>query len=481
MSLAKKIAQNTAWLYGAEVISKVFQVVLVIILARKYGADIFGQYSFAMSFTLIFAMFADLGITPFIIREISRNKKLVSTYINNLLFIKALLGVLSFVLIFAIINLLGYPADVKLLVYSFGAYNILFQLLEFVKSFFKAYELMYLDSVIKITEKVITTVLALFLVYYGYPLLYVSYAFLLSMLVSIVVAFFMFRRRIFRAGGSAISRSLIKRILYKNLPFTLILIFSTIYFRIDVVLVNKLLGSAQTGIYTSAMQIVEVFMFIGIFIGVAVFPPLSRSYKTNRQRFWNIYEKILKGLLIAGVPIVMLIWMWGDRFILFLFGGEYSSAGIVLKFLVVFLFFNFFSTLNNYMMVAMDKEKSFARILAVVLILNSIANLVLIKYYDVSGAAFAKVLFEAVYLVGTVVIIGYRIQKEFAVILIKTVLAAMIPYFLFSFIVQLNLFLMLPLAILAYSVLIFLFRVISEDDILLIKEVFNISNAKGAR
>ena len=48
----------------------------IIYTARYLGVTEFGVYSFAMSFTTLFMVLADIGVSQLIIREIARNKKI---------------------------------------------------------------------------------------------------------------------------------------------------------------------------------------------------------------------------------------------------------------------------------------------------------------------------------------------------------------------------------------------------------------------
>jgi len=76
MNTIQTIAKNTGALAISNVITSILGFFLLIYLARYLGEVGFGKYSFALSFTTLFAIFANLGINNYIIREIARNKNL---------------------------------------------------------------------------------------------------------------------------------------------------------------------------------------------------------------------------------------------------------------------------------------------------------------------------------------------------------------------------------------------------------------------
>ncbi|MGB9199887.1 oligosaccharide flippase family protein, partial [Methanobacterium sp.] len=108
MSTTKRIAKNTGVLFISQVISYLLIFFYTIYIARSLGTEGFGTLSFALAFSGIFSIFADLGINTLTVREVARDKSLSNKYLGNGIIIKILLGFFSFGLIILIINLLGY-------------------------------------------------------------------------------------------------------------------------------------------------------------------------------------------------------------------------------------------------------------------------------------------------------------------------------------------------------------------------------------
>jgi len=90
--MSRRILSNSMVLMGAEIFRKILRMVLVITAARILGRELYGGFSWAMGFTLLFWILADMGIHQLIIREIARRPEDVKKYLSNALAIKLLLS-----------------------------------------------------------------------------------------------------------------------------------------------------------------------------------------------------------------------------------------------------------------------------------------------------------------------------------------------------------------------------------------------------
>ena len=111
MNTVQPIAKNTGVLAISQVITSILGFFLLIYIARYLGEVGFGKYSFALSFTTLFTIVANLGMNNYIIREIARNKELTNEYLTNVSLIKFILSFLAFGFIALTINLMDYLRD----------------------------------------------------------------------------------------------------------------------------------------------------------------------------------------------------------------------------------------------------------------------------------------------------------------------------------------------------------------------------------
>lgn len=147
MSTVRRIAKNTTVILLADVVSYLLGLFFVIYTARYLGAGGFGILSFALAFTGIFSLFADLGMSRLAIREVARDKSLARKYVGNISVIKIILVSTTFGLIALAINLLGYPDQTIKVVYLVGLSVVFYAFTGMFYSIFQAFERMEFVSI----------------------------------------------------------------------------------------------------------------------------------------------------------------------------------------------------------------------------------------------------------------------------------------------------------------------------------------------
>ena len=74
--IRQTIVKNTFWLALGEGIGRILTAALLIYVARVLGAEEYGMFTFAFAFVSLLVIFADFGLSPITIRELSKDKEL---------------------------------------------------------------------------------------------------------------------------------------------------------------------------------------------------------------------------------------------------------------------------------------------------------------------------------------------------------------------------------------------------------------------
>ena len=104
MSKIANIAKNTSYFTFALILQKVISFTYFTVLARNLGPEDLGRYYFAISFTTIFAIFIDLGLSNVLTREVAKDEKRTVDLLGNILALKIPLSIFSFLLVLFFIN-----------------------------------------------------------------------------------------------------------------------------------------------------------------------------------------------------------------------------------------------------------------------------------------------------------------------------------------------------------------------------------------
>lgn len=474
MNTVRRVAKNTLSLASAEVITKLLAFVMIIFIARHLQDVGFGKYSFALAFTSFFAIVSDLGLSTLTIREVARDKSLAGKYLGNILLVKFVLSFVSFLLVVVAINLMHYPPDTTLAVYIAGASVVVTSFNQFFRSIFRAFEKMEYEAVVRVIEKVVVFSLVMCLIYFGYGLIEILSAFLISSVFSLVFSGLIVFKK-FAKPKFKVDFSFLKNAIKGALPFGLTAVFVTIYFQIDTVMLSIMQGDAVVGWYNAAYQIIFGLMFIpAAFVG-SIFPLMSKYYKSSEESLKRTYNIGFKYLLIVAIPIMVMGFMFADKIILFLYNLEYAPSISAFRALILVIPIIFLTSLFGPTLQSINKQRIVSYVAGFNALLNVVLNIILIPTYSYIGAAIATVLTEGL----GCILMFYFISRFLTKISIfedvmKPLFCGSILIFFIYYFKQADWILLCVLGVLLYGTLLYILKLISKEDIKLFRNLIKI-------
>ncbi|MDP3066160.1 MAG: flippase, partial [Methanobacteriaceae archaeon] len=288
MNTVQRIFKNTGVLFIAQIINYILAFFYTIYLARYLGADGFGILSFGLSFTMIMGVFADLGLSILAVREISRDKSISPHYIGNLIVIKLVLSFLTMGLIVLLINILNYPSQTILVVYIFAVWMVFTSFTQLFYSVFQAHEKLEYQSVGTILYSIVLIIGVFYGIFNNFSIQWFALIYLITSGIVLVYTFFIYLAK-FPRPQLQVNWNFWKSKMVLALPLSIASIFSTIAFRVDIVLLSLLQGNAVVGWYTASYKVIEVLLFIPIVYGAAIFPVLSNFFVSSKESLQLVY------------------------------------------------------------------------------------------------------------------------------------------------------------------------------------------------
>ena len=390
MATAKRIAKNSLYIFSGNIFGAVIQLILIVYMVRYLGAEAFGKYSFAASFSSIFAILLDLGLSVLSIREISKNTQKAGEYLSNILIIKTVLSFVTLILIFTAINLMRYPPDTTLAVYIFAGIIVLSSFTSSFKSIFRAFERMQYEAVISITEKILVFVLVMSALLYGYGLIGVILAMLMAQAMISLIAFITVLKK-FTRPFSKFDAKLSRKLLKEALPFGIASVFSVIYFQTDTIMLSMMKGDIVVGWYGAAYRLVMGTLFVPIAFVAALYPVLSKSFTSSKEEFIKIFKKGFKLLAIFAIPLGIGTTLLADKIIELLYGNEFTESIVALQILIWVASLMSLYMIVGHVLASMNRQKIDTYVTGVSAILNVVLNFMLIPKYGLVGAGIASI------------------------------------------------------------------------------------------
>jgi len=384
--LRQTILKNTFWLTISEVISKGISFFLLIWIAGYFGPNNYGKIAFSLSFVAIFAFFIDFGFTSIAIREISRDKSKSSKYIENILAIELILGLVTFGFIFISTYFLGKGPEVSKLIYLFGISTILDCFTLFFQSVFCANEKMEYVAVSRFIQGISLLGLIVFLIIHKSSIIVLGYAFIVASIISAVSTLFI-TRSFFSKFFPKINFDICKEIIKEAWPVGLINFAALMFQSFGSVLLGFFRSNREVGLYSAASRITLGTYFLSTILFSAFIPSISRAFKENYHTLKNIIEKYALLNFCIGIPIGIGGFIIAPQLIRFLYGDQYLGSIIPFQILSLNLIFIFMVAFYGQTLIFFDKQKRFLKSYVVGLIVNIILNILLIPKFGVIGAA----------------------------------------------------------------------------------------------
>lgn len=475
MNKIQIIAKNLGLLFISQIISLILGFLYIIYTARYLGVFEFGILSFALAFTGIFGVLADLGLNMLMVREVSRDKSMANKYLGNVITIKIILALITLVLIVLTINLLKYPQNTVEVVYLISLSVILGSFSGTIYSIFQAYEKMEYQSLSQTLSSTLMFSGILLAISLGFTV--IGFA-LVYFVVSLIVFIFSILICLWKFVLPKIEFdwAFWKWILIKALPFGFTSIFVFMYYYIDTVMLSMILinGNEAIGWYNAAYRLVITLSFVPYIFFSSIFPMMANSYKTSHNSLKFAFEKSAKYMALIGIPIAVIITALADKIILITYGNSYLPATIALQILVWSMALIFVNSSFANLLTSIDRQSTIAKITGIIALFNIILNFILIPYYSYIGASIATTIADILNLAIFIFILSktkYKFHRGFSKDIMKVFISAAVMIFLIKILGDINIFLIILISSVGYITTFLLIKGMDKDDVFILKNL----------
>ena len=389
----KKTAKNAGILFAANIISKALNFLYVVYLARYLGAGGFGIISFALAFTLILGVFADLGLQSLSLREISRSKNEAGRYFSNIAFIKIILGIIIFSLLVIAVKRLDYSRDAARVIYLIGLSIIVSSFNNFIYAVYQAREDVKYMGIGNILNSLSMLAGISAAAYFKSGIIIFSGVFLVSAIIVLLYNLTVISYKFFRPKLAA-DLKFWKKLIKDAVPFGLVNVFVIIYFKIDSVMLGTMKTQKIVGYYNASYRIIDVFTALVPSIIFAVIYPKMSAYIELPEKLKSVYIVSFKISLIAGLIISVITVFFARYFVLFIYGRGYYNGVDSLKILVWAFFFICVSSITSGLISSINRQALVTVVAGFGAVINICLNFILIPRFSLNGAAFATVITE---------------------------------------------------------------------------------------
>ncbi|TEU12714.1 MAG: flippase [Anaerolineales bacterium] len=453
MSNLLRLLKNAFSLLTTELVNAVIGVVFTAFLVRHLSVSDFGIYTTITVFLAFGSLFADLGMSQVIVRDIAQERDSGRVVLPNAVLIALSLATLAWgglILLTAVF----YPGRVQGLLLVAGAALLFKAVAQLSAATVRAFERMEILAAINSGVSIVSSALGILLLEMGRGLsaqvgLIVVSAAVTALLLSVIVHFRFVRFSLtFRAAVS-------RRILCETLPIAILLGCNTVLMKSDLVILSKMQTMAAVGIYGASVKIID---FLGIFTASALgamLPFMAARWSQSSPSALRNYQQALRLFIVLGMAVTVGVFMLSGDIVALVFGASYQATALPLRILIWALFFNFLSgPVGLFLLVSRERLFHVIPYALGVTVLSVALNLFLIPRYGYIGASGVRVISSALLFAIKVRIMGYFLERRppWLQIVVRPMIAAAVMGLLIFLMWDLSLLLIVPVGALTYLI-----------------------------
>lgn len=372
------------------------------------GDAMYGFYLSIFSYSFLFYILLDLGITNFNNRNIAQNNQLLNKHFAGIATMKLLLGLLYAFVAFGIGIVIGYNADQLRMLAWVGFNQILLSFILYLRSNISALLQFKTDSFLSVLDRILMILICSVLLWSSwikqpFRIEWFVYAQTAAYLITFLIALGFV---LHHAGPLKLTfnRAFSLMIIRKSLPFALLVLLMSFYSRAEPVLLERLLpdetGFRQAGIYGQAFRLLDAGNNISLLFAVLLLPLFSAQLK--KQESVNQLARLSFSLIIAMSFIIAVSSFFYSRDLMGLLYGLRDGETLVefhyrldhasTAFRVLMGSFVAFSTTYIFgtLLTAGGRLRQLNIVAGSGVAINLILNFVLIPHFLAIGAAYAN-------------------------------------------------------------------------------------------
>lgn len=391
--MQKKLLSGLFWVLLANLLVKPFWILGIEVgVQNAVGNEAYGFYYAIFSFSYIFNILLDLGLTNFNTRNIAQHPQLIGKHLSGILGIKVLLFGLYLVVTFTVGLLMGYGSDEFRLLALLTLCQFLNSLILYLRSNFEGLLMFRWDSLFSVLDRVLMIFICGCLLWSPlrerFNIYWFVYAQLTAYGITALLALVVIGRK---AGLRRLrwDRRFFLVILRKSAPFALLVLLMAAYGHVDSIVLRAMASDEQAGIFAGAFRLLDALTMVAYLVSVPLLPVFSRLCR-EKESVTPYLRLVFWPMMLFAVGTAVACAVWAEPVMRLLYHGRAALYVPVFRVIIFGIIpigltyiFGTLLTAGGYLL----QLNTFA---AVSLVLNIVVNMLLIPRLGATGSAWAS-------------------------------------------------------------------------------------------
>jgi O-antigen/teichoic acid export membrane protein len=408
VSRASILIKNTLYIFAGRASNVFFLFLLALVVSRQLGPAFFGVFSFLTTVVVSASCFSNLGLDVWMVREITKTPEKARHYLSSILGLKTATSLVTIALVFIIFQMTDLSEATRQLLGILSIsilFNTISQTLWHYGDCFKEF---FYHSFLWAVSNIIKSLLGIALVLSYGELKTLVVGIVLAEAIALTLSVYIIRRR-FGRFTLQFQFSVWMDFLSRSSPIAMGAIFSALYFRLDIVMLQLMTDDRVVGFYSAAYKLFEIALVLPQTLMLVLFPSLVEEFYGNRSGFKKRLKKALAVYCFVGSSLALVFFVFSNEIINFIYGEGFLFSAEVLNVLAIATPLFFLNYLLSNILIVSGQEKVNTWSLVGITAFNIALNLLWIPEHGAIGAGWAKLICE----IGLITVLGIQSQKVF--------------------------------------------------------------------
>ena len=364
-------------------------------LARGYGPEILGQYSYVQTVMLFAAPFLASGSEGIVVRDLVREPTSTLDILGSALVVLSATGLVTAILPLLFVWFSQGRTDGFMNMALWTAVGFVPMGFLVLEHYLKAHQNAAMILLARAGSGTLGAAAKFYFIWHHYPISYVLGATAVEAFVLVGVLFW--------AAGAKVplaqwrfSKPVAWAIFEQSFPGMIAAVAVTLFFRANHLLLAHFSDFASVGQYALAFQGIQMFLVVPAVAFGAIYPRLVQVHAVDRAKYDYVMKYLYLGFTATGYLLMFACWLSSGWIFTMFFGQRYEMARHIFNVLAIANIFNFSWQVRSRAIDLTNQTRFHAWVGLVGLVTVTASSLFVIPRYGAVGAAWCVTLATAV-------------------------------------------------------------------------------------
>lgn len=376
-------------MFLGNLVSGVITFLVSVVLVRAIGPAKYGNYSIVFAYLSLFQVLTGFGVDAVLIREVSIHPERRNHLVGHAFVLRSSSSFLAIIVAWTALRFMGYVGEIRLWIYI-ASIGLLFNTRSVFASLFQVDQRVAVYAVPEMLLGGFFNVLLLLAIYKAFPITFLIILQTLQSFTVFLAFVFLARSRLKVRISPEMDPATLLFFIKQTSPLFFAGLMSSLLFRLDQLLIYRMLDSSALGVYAAVVKFTENLNLIPSVYITVVFPIMCSAHTTSGDYFRKVYRLSMKYMAALIVPAAFGATWLSKEIVTTLYGENFLAGANSFAWLMWAEVFVFLGTIYSSMLIAAGLQKYLFIYSMVGVAINVLLNLLLIPRVGIEGAAIAS-------------------------------------------------------------------------------------------